>query len=119
MGANPSIGNDASAGSITDPALARLAGHGPFRSLLRRRSTFVAVAAGSLLVFNLLQPVLSVFTPALDGKAFGLLTWGWVYAFAQFVVPLALLHIYVARARRFDTASAAMLDRHVTGRQPA
>ena len=100
--------------SLVERTSTLLAADRPFRGLLRRRSAFVAVAAGSLLVFNLLQPVLSVFTPALDGKAFGLLTWGWVYAFAQFVVPLALLHVYVARARRFDAAASAMLDRDAT-----
>jgi len=100
--------------SLVERTSTLLAADRPFRGLLRRRSAFVAVAAGSLLVFNLLQPVLSVFTPALDGKAFGLLTWGWVYAFAQFVVPLALLQVYVARARRFDAAAAAMLDRDAT-----
>lgn len=112
------LANDAVDQSSTGPSLALMAAHGPFRDLLRQRSAFIAVAAGSLLVFNLLQPVLSVFTPALDGKAFGLLTWGWIYAFAQFVVPLVLLHVYVARARRFDAASAAMLGRQAAGRQP-
>lgn len=105
-------------GAVERPAadhdLPAMTAHAPFRSLVRQRSAFVGVSACLLLAFNLLQPVLSVFTQALDGQALGLLTWGWVYAFAQFVVPLALLHVYVARARRFDAASAALLAGHGT-----
>ena len=86
----------------------------PLRALLRRRSVFIGAAAGLLLAFNLLQPVLSVFTRALDGEAFGLLTWGWVYAFAQFIVPLVLLQVHVVQARRFATA-ATLLAGPVTG----
>ena len=86
----------------------------PLRALLRRRSLFVGAAASLLLAFNLLQPVLSVFTRALDGEAFSILTWGWVYAFAQFIVPLALLQIHVARARRF-AVEATLLAGPITG----
>ena len=100
-------------GTVKQPAagydLSAMTADAPFRSLLRQRSAFVGVSACLLLAFNLLQPVLSVFTQSLDGQALGLLTWGWVYAFAQFVVPLALLHVHVARARRFDAASAALI----------
>lgn len=105
-------------GTVERPApdhdLPIMTAHAPFRRLLRQRFAFVGVSACLLLAFNLLQPVLSVFTQALDGQALGLLTWGWIYAFAQFVVPLALLHVYVARARRFDAASAALLAGHGT-----
>ncbi len=95
-------------GTVERPApdhdLPVMTAHAPFRRLLRQRFAFVGVSACLLLAFNLLQPVLSVFTQALDGQALGL----------QFVVPLALLHVYVARARRFDAASAALLAGHGT-----
>lgn len=89
---------------------AQLAKQAPFRHLLHERSRFVIAASVFLLVFNLLQPVLSVFTTILDGPAVGALSWGWVYAFAQFVVPLLVLHLYTARAQRFDAASALIVS---------
>ena len=86
------------------------------RTLLRSRSVFVLWASLALLVFNLLQPVLSVFTPWLDRPAVGQLSIGWLYAFAQFVVPLMLLHLYASRARTYDAASAAIRARLPGGR---
>jgi len=90
---------------------ARLAEQVAFRDLLHSRSRFVISASALLLTFNLLQPVLSVFTTWLDRPAIGVLSVGWVYAFAQFIVPLALLHFYTARARTYDSASAAIKGR--------
>lgn len=98
-------------GKSVEPRPAALAAHAPFRDLLRSRSRFVMTAGALLLAFNLLQPVLSVFTPWLDRPAVGVLSVGWLYAFAQFIVPLALLHCYTARARSYDAASAAIKGR--------
>lgn len=64
------------------------------RRLNRKKRIFVLIAATGILIFNLAQPVLSVFTTILDAPAFAGLSWGWVYAIAQFVVPLALLQTY-------------------------
>lgn len=100
------LGNDS-----VEQRPARLAEHAPFRDLLRSRTRFVISASALLLTFNLLQPILSVFTPWLDRPAIGVLSVGWVYAFAQFIVPLALLHVYTTRARTYDSASAAIKGR--------
>lgn len=102
-----------------DPArdqAASLAAHAAFRALLRSRSRFVISAGVILLTFNLLQPILSVFTPLLDRPAIGAFSIGWIYAFAQFVVPLVLLHLYTFRARTYDAASAAITGRLREGR---
>lgn len=96
-------------------AAASLSTDASFRALLRSRSGFVLWTSLALLTFNLLQPVLSVFTPWLDRRAFGELSIGWVYAFAQFVVPLMLLHLYASRAWRYDAASLAIRDRLLRG----
>lgn len=78
--------------------------------LRRRRTRFIFAASAFLLAFNVLQPILSVFTTLLDPPVFGALTWGWLYGFAQFVVPLAVLHLHVRRAARHDRAVAAHPD---------
>ena len=103
--------NDVLDGGVAEWHAASLARHASFRSLLRSRSRFVTGSAAALLTFNLLQPILSVFTSWLDQPAIGALSVGWVYAFAQFVVPLGLLHLYTARARRYDAASVAITAR--------
>lgn len=103
--------NDALAGGVAERHAASLARHAPFSGLLRSRSRFVIGSAAILLTFNLLQPILSVFTSWLDQPAIGALSVGWVYAFAQFVVPLGLLHLYTARAQKYDAASAAITAR--------
>lgn len=72
----------------------------------RRRTRFIFAAAAFLLAFNILQPVLSVFTRLLDPPILGPLTWGWLFGFAQFVVPLVVLHLYVARSDAHDRVVA-------------
>ena len=68
------------------------------------RTRFIFVAAALLLAFNLLQPILSVYTRLLDPPVIGPLTWGWLFGFAQFVVPLVVLHLFVARFGGRDDA---------------
>lgn len=68
----------------------------------KSRTRFIFGASAFLLAFNILQPILSVFTRLLDSPAFGPLTWGWLFGFGQFVVPLMVLHLYVARSDRHD-----------------
>jgi uncharacterized membrane protein (DUF485 family) len=73
-----------------------------FLILKRERRRFIVSTASFAIVFNLLQPILSVYTKILDGRAVGPMTWGWVYAFAQMLVPLILLQLYVYKSRKFD-----------------
>ena len=72
----------------------------------RSRTRFIFAASAFLLAFNLLQPILSVSTRLLDPPAIGPLTWGWLFGFGQFVVPLVVLHLYVARSDRHDHIAA-------------
>ena len=69
------------------------------------RTRFIFGASAFLLAFNILQPILSVYTSLLDPPAIGPLTWGWLFGFAQFVVPLVVLHLFVARSSDQNGAS--------------
>ena len=70
----------------------------------KSRTHFIFGASAFLLAFNILQPILSVYTRLLDPPAIGPLTWGWLFGFAQFVVPLIVLHLFVARSGGQDGA---------------
>lgn len=105
MALSPSAGQPADRGG-SRPPIPRAASAAVVASQ-RRRIRFVFGAALFLLAFNILQPVLSVFTRLLDPPAIGPLTWGWLFGFAQFVVPLLVLHVYVARSDRHDRLVAA------------
>lgn len=80
------------------------------QELRRRRRRYIVTASLFLLIFNMAQPVLSVSTRWLDAVAFGNLTWGWIYAFAQFPVPLAVLHLYLRKAREYEKAAHAIRE---------
>ena len=54
-------------------------------------------------------PILGQFTGALDGLAFGGLTWAWVYSFLQFAVAILAAARYAARAADLDTDTAEAL----------
>jgi uncharacterized membrane protein (DUF485 family) len=74
----------------------------------RRIRLALLFSAGVCLTFFLL-PVLGQFTSALDGLAFGGLTWAWVFAFAQFVVAVLVATRYASRAAGLDAATAELL----------
>ena len=73
----------------------------------RIRLALVFSAAVCLIFFPL--PVLGQFTSALDGLAFGGLTWAWVFAFLQFVVAVLVAARYASRAAGLDAATAEVL----------
>jgi uncharacterized membrane protein (DUF485 family) len=79
-----------------------------FQRLVLRRRLLVLCAATFALGFYMLQVALSVFTQVLDGFAFGPFSWGWVFSFGQFVVPLMLLHLYLRCSAMLDAQAAAI-----------
>jgi uncharacterized membrane protein (DUF485 family) len=76
-------------------------------SRLKLALTFSAVVC--LIFFPL--PILGQFTSALDGLAFGGLTWAWVFAFLQFVVAVLVAARYASRAAGLDRATAEALQK--------
>jgi uncharacterized membrane protein (DUF485 family) len=76
-----------------------------------------------VLVFYFTLPILTNFTSILDGLAFDGLTWAYVYAFAQFVMVIALTTYYRRRMDRVEARlrpaeiveTAAQYDKQLPG----
>lgn len=78
---------------------------------VRRRQRLSLGLAAIVVAFFLPLPILGGFTPLLDTVVFEGLTVAWLYAFAQFIVALAIARFYLARADR--------LERHEPSATPA
>ena len=73
-----------------------------FKELMKKRKALVIPAKIFFLVFYFLLVVLTSFTNILSAKAFGPITWAYVYAFAQFPMTWILSHLYLNRANKWD-----------------
>ncbi len=73
-----------------------------FKELMRSKKAFIVPATIFFLVFYFLLVVLTGFTNILSAKAFGPVTWAYVYAFAQFPMTWILAHLYTSRANKWD-----------------
>ena len=73
-----------------------------FQELARKRKAFIVPATIFFMVFFFGLPILAAFTTVLNARAFGPLTWAYVYGFAQFAMVWILMHVYVNRANKWD-----------------
>ena len=73
-----------------------------FQQLMREKKAFIIPATIFFLIFYFLLVALTAFTNILSAKAFGPITWAYVYAFAQFPMTWILSHIYLNRANKWD-----------------
>ena len=73
-----------------------------FKELMKQRKAFVIPATIFFLVFYFLLVVLTGFTNILSAKAFGPVTWAYVYAFAKLPMTWILAHLYLNRANKWD-----------------
>ncbi|WP_166395157.1 DUF485 domain-containing protein [Rubrobacter marinus] len=73
-----------------------------FAELVKAKKAFIVPAMLFFFVFFTAWTALGGLTTVLDGRAFGAVTWATVFGFAQFVVVLVLLHLYTARAKKWD-----------------
>ncbi|MFD2372008.1 DUF485 domain-containing protein [Brevibacillus sp. GCM10020057] len=73
-----------------------------FQELLRRKKAFILPSSIFFFVFYFTLPILTSYFTVLNTKAFGAITWAWVFAFAQFIMTWGLCILYTRRARQFD-----------------
>jgi uncharacterized membrane protein (DUF485 family) len=73
-----------------------------FQELVRSKKAFILPATIFFLIFYFTLPVLTAFTTVLNAKAFGPISWAYVYAFAQFAMTWILSHLYLSRANKWD-----------------
>jgi uncharacterized membrane protein (DUF485 family) len=73
-----------------------------FRKLMDRKKRFIVPLTLFFLAFYFTLPVMTAFSDALNKPAFGPVSWGWVFAFAQFIMTWVLCYLYTKKAREFD-----------------
>lgn len=73
-----------------------------FQQLLKVKKAFILPMTIFFLVFYFALPILTSYTSILNNKAFGDITWAWIFAFAQFIMTWALCMIYSNKAAQFD-----------------
>lgn len=73
-----------------------------FQELLRRKKAFILPSSIFFFVFYFSLPILTSYFTVLNTKAFGAISWAWVFAFAQFIMTWGLCILYTRRARQFD-----------------
>lgn len=54
------------------------------------------------LVFYFVLPIMTSYSKVLNEKAFGSITWAWVFASAQFIMTWVLCSLYTRKAVEFD-----------------
>ncbi|WP_369900291.1 DUF485 domain-containing protein [Bacillus manliponensis] len=88
-----------------------------FQQLLAKKRKFIVPMSIFFFTFFISLPILTSYTTVLNNKAFGDVTWAWVFAFAQFVMTWALCMIYSKKAESFDRLSEKILQNIKAGRR--
>lgn len=57
--------------------------------------------------------MLASYTTVLHNEAFGVITWAWVLAVAQFVMTWTLCIMYTRKAAQYDRMADEVLEEHV------
>lgn len=73
-----------------------------FEELMRKKKAFIIPAIIFFFVFYFTLPFLTAFTTVLNARAFGPISWAYVYAFAQFIMTWGLAYAYIGQANKWD-----------------
>lgn len=86
-----------------------------FKTLVKKKNKFILPMTIFFLLFYFTLPLLTSFTKVLHQKAFGDITWVWVFAFAQFIMVWTLVTIYVKKAENFDKDAEVIIAKAKDG----
>lgn len=86
-----------------------------FKKLVKKKNKFILPMTIFFLLFYFTLPLLTSFTKVLHQKAFGDITWVWVFAFAQFIMVWTLVTIYVKKAETYDKDAAEIITKAKDG----
>lgn len=86
-----------------------------FKQLVKKKNSFVWTIAVVFLTAYMMLPILTSYTKVLHAKAFGDITWVWVYSAGLFVMTWGLAHLYVAKASTFDKEAKAIIEEYERG----
>jgi uncharacterized membrane protein (DUF485 family) len=113
LGGNVAASN--SANSAGNSGWSRVASSSDFRKLLAAKKAFVVPATIFFIVYYFALPVLVGYAPNLmQKKIIGPLNIAYLFALSQFAVVFIITYLYVRAARKFDAASAQILNEFTT-----
>ncbi|EZH66763.1 hypothetical protein DH09_02135 [Bacillaceae bacterium JMAK1] len=84
-----------------------------FKALMNAKKRFIVPMTIFFFLFYFTLPVLASYTTILHNEAFGVITWAWVLAVAQFVMTWTLCIMYTRKANQYDRMADEVLEEHV------
>lgn len=88
-----------------------------FKKLAKKKNSFLWTLTAIFLIAYIMLPVLTSYTDVLHQKAFGSITWVWIYSAGLFFMTWGLAHFYVAKANQFDRDAKAVIEEYQGGAQ--
>lgn len=74
-----------------------------YQQLVAQRNSFTVTMTLLFLVLYFLLPILAGYNkPLMATKVFGNVTFGYVFAFAEFAMGWIMAYVYIVKARTFD-----------------
>ena len=86
-----------------------------FKRLTKKKNSFLWTLTAVFMVAYMLLPVLTSYTDILHQKAFGEITWVWIYSAGLFIMTWGLAHLYVGKANSFDREAKAIIEEYERG----
>jgi uncharacterized membrane protein (DUF485 family) len=81
-----------------------------FQKLLSAKRSFILPMSLFFLAFYFTLPFLTAYTDVLNQKAYGSISWAWVFAFTQFIMTWSLCSIYSRKAKKFDQMAEGIIE---------
>ncbi|MBK3493669.1 DUF485 domain-containing protein [Viridibacillus sp. YIM B01967] len=96
---------------ITADDYVAIAGSPEFKSLVKKKNSFLVPVSIFFLLFYFTLPILTSFTDVLSVKVIGDITLVWIFALAQFIMTWTLCMIYVNKANKFDKEAESIIEK--------
>jgi len=90
-----------------------IASSSKFRELISTKKKFIISGSIFFLVFYFALPILTSYTTILNKKAFGEISWAWVFAFLQFIMTWVLCTMYVKKSATFDKLADEVISENI------
>ena len=93
----------------------KIASQQSFKNLAKRKNLFLWTMTVIFLALYMLLPILTSYTDILHQKAFGDITWVWIYSLGLFIMTWGLAHFYVSKANKYDKAAKEIIAEYEGG----
>ncbi|AMX01027.1 hypothetical protein ATY39_06115 [Rummeliibacillus stabekisii] len=100
---------------LTEEKYVSISESSEFKTLVKKKNSFIGSISILFLGLYILLPILTSFTTILDRKAFGDITWVWIYSLGLFIMTWVLCMLYVKKANVFDQDSEKIIEKAKDG----